>query len=151
MCREAAPSAHHRHRRGGQDGFTVVLRTDRGAQVHYGPFTPEGVEVVIMHLGSALALTAIRYQTVLRGADFGAALHQQALPNEAREKREEIAARLAEAMVRDGISRELYAICWATSDCRRAWASRTWRTSSRPQWRHSARGVLNRHLPPCGP
>ena len=62
-----------------------------------------------MHLGSALALTAMRYQTVLRGADFGAALHQQGLPNEAREKREEIAARLAKAMVRDGMSRELLA------------------------------------------
>jgi hypothetical protein len=62
-----------------------------------------------MHLGSALALTAIRYQTVLRGADFGAALHQQGLPNEAREKREEIATRLAAMMVRDGMSRELSA------------------------------------------
>ena len=109
MCREAAASAHHRHRRGGQDGSTVVLRTDRGAQVHYSPFTPEGVEPAVMHLGSALAMAALRYQTVLRGADFGPALHQQGLPNEAREKREEIAARLAEAMVRDGMSRELYA------------------------------------------
>jgi hypothetical protein len=62
-----------------------------------------------MHLGSALAIAAMRYQTVPHGADFGPALHQQGLPDEARAKREEIAARLAEAMVRDGISRELYA------------------------------------------
>jgi hypothetical protein len=62
-----------------------------------------------MHLGSALAMAAIRYQTVLRGADFGGQLHEQGLPEETREKREEIAVRLAEAMVRDGISRELYA------------------------------------------
>ena len=52
----------------------------------------------------------MRYQTVLRGgADFGPALHQQGLPNDAREKREEIATRLAAMMVRDGMSRELYA------------------------------------------
>ena len=44
----------------GQDGSTVVLRTDRGAQVHYGPFALEGVEAAIMHLGSALAMTAMR-------------------------------------------------------------------------------------------
>ncbi len=93
----------------GEDGSTVVLRTDRGAQVHYGPFAEDGVEAAIMHLGSALAMAAMRYQTVLRGANFGAKLHEQGLPEETREKREEIAARLAEAMVRDGISRELYA------------------------------------------
>ena len=37
----------------GEDGSTVVLRTDRGAQVHYGPFAEDGVEAAIMHLGSA--------------------------------------------------------------------------------------------------
>src|SRR5829696_739504 len=93
----------------GQDGSTVVLRPDRGAQVHYGPFAPEGVEAAIMHLGSALAMAAVRYQTVLRGANFGANLHEQGLPEETREKREEIAVRLAATMVRDGMSRELYA------------------------------------------
>jgi hypothetical protein len=93
----------------GQNGSTVVLRTDRGARVHYGPFAPEGVEAPIMHLGSALAMAAMRYQTVLRGADFGPALHQQGLPDETRAKREEIAVRLAETMAKDGISRELYA------------------------------------------
>jgi hypothetical protein len=62
-----------------------------------------------MHLGSGLALTAMRLQTVLRGADFGPALHQQGLPDETRAKREEIAVRLAETMAKDGISRELYA------------------------------------------
>jgi len=92
----------------GEDGSTVVLRTDRGAQVHYGPFAEDGVEAAIMHLGSALAMAAMRYQTVLRG-DFGAQLHEQGLPGETREKGEEIAARLAATMVRDGMSRELYA------------------------------------------
>jgi hypothetical protein len=93
----------------GEDGSTVVLRTDRGAGVRYGPFAPDGVEAAIKHLGSALAMVALRYQTVLRGADFGPALHQQGLPEETREKREEIAARLAATMVRNGMSRELYA------------------------------------------
>ena len=51
----------------------------------------------------------MRYQTVLRGADFGPALHQQGLPEGKREKREEVATRLAGSMVRDGMSRELYA------------------------------------------
>ncbi len=46
-----------------------------------------------MHFGSALAMPAMRYQTVLRGANFGAKLHEQGLPEETREKREEIAAR----------------------------------------------------------
>ena len=91
------------------EGSFVILRTDTGGQVHYGPFAGDGVEPAIMHLGSALAMAAIRYQTVLRGADFGPALHQQGLPDETRAKREEIAVRLAEAMVRDGMSRELYA------------------------------------------
>ena len=90
------------------DSF-ILLRTDRGAQIRYGPFAPEGVEPAIMHLGSALAMAAIRYQTVLRGADFGAQLHEQGLPKETREKGEEIAARLAATMVRDGMSCELYA------------------------------------------
>jgi hypothetical protein len=62
-----------------------------------------------MHLGSALAMTAMRYPTMLRGADFGPALHQQGLPDETRAKREEIAVRLAGSMVRDGMSCELYA------------------------------------------
>jgi len=93
----------------GEDGSTVVLRTDRGAQVHYGPFAEDGVEAAIMHLGSALAMARVRYQTVLRGANFGANLHEQGLPEETREKREEITARLAATMVRDGMSRELYA------------------------------------------
>ena len=91
------------------EGSFVILRTDTGGQVHYGPFAGDGVEAAIMHLGSALAMAAMRYQTVLRGADFGRALHHQGLPDETRAKREEIAARLAEAMVRDGMSRELYA------------------------------------------
>jgi hypothetical protein len=90
------------------DSF-ILLRTDRGAQIRYGPFAPEGVEPAIMHLGSALTMAAIRYQTVLRGADFGAQLHEQGLPEETREKGEEIAARLAATMVRDGMSRELSA------------------------------------------
>jgi hypothetical protein len=54
-------------------------------------------------------MTAVRYQTVLRGANFEPALHQQGLPNETREKREGIARTLAATMVRDGMSRELYA------------------------------------------
>ena len=54
-------------------------------------------------------MTAMRYQTVLRGADFGSALHQQGLPEETPDKRREIAEQLAEAMARDGISRELFA------------------------------------------
>ena len=41
------------------EGSFVILRTDRGGQVHYGPFPAEGVEVAIMHLGSALAMTAM--------------------------------------------------------------------------------------------
>ena len=85
----------------GEDGSTVVLRTDRGAQVHYGPFAADGVEAAILHLGSALAMTAMRYQTVLRGANFGGRRHEQGLPEETRDKREEIAVRLAEAMVRE--------------------------------------------------
>ena len=59
--------------------------------------------------GRSLAMAAMRYQTVLRGANFGANLHEQGLPEETREKREEITARLAATMVRDGMSRELYA------------------------------------------
>jgi hypothetical protein len=91
------------------EGSFVILRTDAGGQVHYGPFAEDGVEAAIMHLGSALAMTAMRYQTVLRGADFGSALHQQGLPDETPDKRREIAEQLAEAMARDGISRELFA------------------------------------------
>jgi hypothetical protein len=91
------------------EGSFVILRTYAGGQVHYGPFSPDGVEAAIMHLGSALAMTAMRYQTVLREAKFGARLHEQGLPDETWEKREEIAIRLAEAMLRDGISRELFA------------------------------------------
>ena len=91
------------------EGSFVILRTDAGGQVHYGPFAEDGVEAAIMHLGSALAMTAMRYQTVLRGADFGPALHQQGLPEETPDKRREIAEQLAEAMARDGISRELFA------------------------------------------
>jgi len=93
----------------GEDGSTVVLRTDRGAQVHYGPFAEDGVEAAIMHLGSALAMTAMRYQTVLRGGAFGGRLHEQGLQEETPDKRREIAEQLAEAMARDGISRELFA------------------------------------------
>ena len=59
------------------EGSFVILRTDTGGQVHYGPFAEDGVEAAIMHLGSALAMAAMRYQTVLRGADFGPALHCQ--------------------------------------------------------------------------
>ena len=54
-------------------------------------------------------MTAMRYATVLRGAEFGGRLHEQGLPDETREKREEIVARLAATMVRNGKSRELYA------------------------------------------
>ena len=68
------------------EGSFVILRTGAGGQVHYGPFAEDGVEAAIMHLGSALAMTAMRYQTVLRGADFGPVLHQQGLPEETREK-----------------------------------------------------------------
>ena len=91
------------------EGSFVILRTDAGGQVHYGPFSPDGVEAAIMHLGSALAMTAMRYQTVLRGANFGGRLHEQGLPDETPDKRREIAEQLAEAMARDGISRELFA------------------------------------------
>ena len=91
-----------------EDSF-VILRTYAGGQVHYGPFAEDGVEAAIMHLGSALAMTAIRYQTVLRGANFGGRLHEQGLPDETPDTRREIAEQLAEAMARDGISRELFA------------------------------------------
>ena len=37
------------------EGSFVILRTDTGGQVHYGPFAEDGVEAAIMHLGSALA------------------------------------------------------------------------------------------------
>ena len=86
-----------------------MLRTDRGARLRYGLFSDDGAEVAIMHLGSALAMAAMRYQTVLRGAEFGGQLHEQGLPDETREKREEIARRLAETMARKGMSRALYA------------------------------------------
>ena len=91
------------------EGSVIWLRTDHGAGVRYGPFPAEGVEAAIMHLGSALAMAAMRYATVLRGAEFGGRLHEQGLPDETREKREEIVARLAVTMVRNGKSRELYA------------------------------------------
>ena len=91
------------------EGSFVILRTDAGGQVHYGPFAEDGVDAANMHLGSALAMTAMRYQTVLRGAEFGGQLHEQGLPDETREKREEIATRLAETMARKGMSRALYA------------------------------------------
>ena len=91
------------------EGSFVILRTYAGGQVHYGPFAEDGVEAAIMHLGSALAMTAMRYQTVLRGANFGGRLHEQGLPEETPDKRREIAEQLAEAMARDGISRELFA------------------------------------------
>jgi hypothetical protein len=42
------------------EGWFVILRTHAGGQVHYGPFSPDGVEAAIMHLGSALAMTAMR-------------------------------------------------------------------------------------------
>jgi hypothetical protein len=57
-----------------EKGTFILLRTDRGGQIRYGPFSPEGVEPAFVHLGSALAMAAMRYQTVLRGADFGAQL-----------------------------------------------------------------------------
>jgi hypothetical protein len=91
------------------EGSFVILRTYAGGQVHYGPFAEDGVEAAIMHLGSALAITAMRYQTVLREANFGGGLHEQGLPDETPDKRREIAEQLAEAMARDGISRELFA------------------------------------------
>ena len=76
------------------EGSFVILRTDRGGQVHYGPFAEDGVEAAIMHLGSALAMTAMRYQTVLRGGAFGGGLHEQGLPEETPDKRREIAEQL---------------------------------------------------------
>jgi hypothetical protein len=91
------------------EGSFVILRTNAGGQVHYGPFAEDGVEAVIMHLGSALAMTAMRYQTVLRGGSFGPALYQQGLPEETPDKQREIAEQLAEVMARDGIRRELFA------------------------------------------
>jgi hypothetical protein len=91
------------------EGSFVILRTSAGGQVLYGPFAEDGVEAVIMHLGSALAITAMRYQTVLREANFGGRLHEQGLPDETPDKRREIAEQLAAAMARDGISRELFA------------------------------------------
>src|SRR5215207_2423723 len=106
--REAAPCALHGHRGGGPGRFHRRPANRSRRPGSYRPFAPEGVEAAIMHLGSALAMAAMRYQTVLRGANFGGKLHEQGLPEETREKREEIAARLAEAMVRDGMSRELY-------------------------------------------
>jgi D(-)-tartrate dehydratase len=33
------------------EGSFVILRTYAGGQVHYGPFSPDGVEAAIMHLG----------------------------------------------------------------------------------------------------
>ena len=54
-------------------------------------------------------MAAMRYQTVLRGANFGGRLNEQGLPDETPDKRREIAEQLAEAMARDGISRELFA------------------------------------------
>ena len=91
------------------EGSFVILRTHAGGQVHYGPFAEDGVEAAIMHLGSSLAMTAMRYQTVLRGASFGASLHEQGLPDETPNKRREIAEQLTEAMAQDGISRKLFA------------------------------------------
>ena len=92
-----------------------------------------------MHLGSALAMTAMRYQTVLRGADFGGRLHEQGLPEETPDKRREIAEQLAEAMARDGISRELFAdmLGFSGSPAGMA-ASRGWRTCSRRSRRRTA-------------
>jgi len=92
----------------GESSF-VILYTDRGAEVRYGPFRSDGVEAAISHLGSALAMMAMRYQTVQRGANFGGKLHQQGLPPETPDTRREIAAGLAVAMARDGISRPLFA------------------------------------------
>jgi hypothetical protein len=91
------------------EGSFVILRIHAGGHVHYGPFSPDGVEAAIMHLGSALAMTAMQYQTVLRGGVFGGKLHEQGLPEETPDKRREIAEQLAEAMARDGMSRELFA------------------------------------------
>ena len=62
-----------------------------------------------MHLGSALAMMTIRYETVFRDATLGEKVWERGLPEETHEKREEIAGRLAETMVRDGLSRPLYA------------------------------------------
>ena len=45
-------------------GSLVILRTRAGGQVHYGPFAADGVEATTMHLGSALAMTAMRYQLI---------------------------------------------------------------------------------------
>ena len=42
------------------EGSFVILRTHAGGQVHYGPFSPDGVEAAIMHLGSALVDNAVR-------------------------------------------------------------------------------------------
>jgi hypothetical protein len=47
------------------EGSFVILRTHAGGQVHYGPFSPDGVEAAILHLGSALAMTAMRYQAAV--------------------------------------------------------------------------------------
>jgi hypothetical protein len=51
----------------------------------------------------------MRTKMVLRGANFGPRVHQHGLPDETREKREEIATRLAEMMARDGLGRPLFA------------------------------------------
>jgi hypothetical protein len=40
-----------------EENSVVLLRTDRGTRVRYGPFSPEGVETAIMQFGSATRIT----------------------------------------------------------------------------------------------
>jgi len=123
------------------EGSFVILRTDRGGQVHYGPFSPDGVEAAIMHLGSALAMTAMRYQTVLRGANFGGRLHEQGLPDETPDKRREIAEQLAEAMARGGSVGSSSPTClcfWGSPRDGQGRPMRGWRTCSRRSRRRTA-------------
>ena len=112
------------------EGSFVILRTDRGGQVHYGPFAPDGVEAAIMHLGSALATTAMQYQTVLRGGAFGAQLHEQGLQEETPDKRREIAEQLAATMAGTG------SVGSSSPTCLSFWGS-PWDGQGRPMrgWR----------------
>jgi hypothetical protein len=123
------------------EGSFVVLRTDRGAEVRYGPFSADGVEAAISHLGSALAMTAMRCQTVLRGADFGGTLHRRGLPPERPDKAGRSRRRSPGPCRGTGSAGRSSPTCSASCRRRPAWINPGSRTCSRRSRRRTGRSV----------
>jgi hypothetical protein len=75
------------------EGSLVIIRTDMGVDIRYGPFVNGGVEAAISHLGLTVAVVAMCFHMARHRAEF--------------EPR--VTAYLARAMLRDGLNRALSA------------------------------------------